>query len=264
MEAHEVTVAHLPLGEVVCAWGADTVSEVLPRLTGVVCHLVVLGGDGSRCRVFRSSQVLRADPGELLDLVPGGSEAEVIDVSTRAHFLPRARPLLIREGSEIIGILLEDAPPARVPEWRKPRGSTDARVLAARALRKPMESFRKQGVPVVLDLRPCRVSGQGELLEQAIETLMAAALKNARKNTSFSCVHVLLAEGKSGTWLVVEDRSGRLPAVAVDALIHSRESKHSSVKMVGALRTAIEPNGGSVAAQPGPDGLRIIVCLPGA
>ncbi len=247
----------------VCAWGADTVSEVLPRLTGVVCHLVVMGGDGSHCRVFRSSQILRADPSEMLDLVPGGSEAQVIDACTRAHFLPTTRPLLIREGSEITGILLDDAPPARVPEWRKPRGSTDARALAARTLRKPMERFRKEGVPVVLDLRPCRVAGNGDLLESAIETLMGSALKNARKNAAFSCVHVLLAEGKSGTWLVVEDRSGRLPADAIDALIHERESKHRAVAMVSELRAGVEPLGGSVAAQPGPDGLRIIVCLPG-
>lgn len=259
VEAAEVTIAHLPLGEVVCAWGAETVRDVMPRLSGVVCHLVVRGGAGERARVFRSSQVLRADPDLMLDMLPGGSDGLLVAATTKAHHLPRHRPLLVQEGEDIVGILVADvAPPVRsVPR----RGSVDARELAMVALRDAMKDFRKEAVPVVLDIRDGRVEGDGQTLADVLEALMTASLESARQRQELSCVHVFLSQGDSGLWLVVEDRSGRLPEDAQRALVRGTASQHKSVLTYRALKERVEGDQGSMTCQPSPWGVRFIVCL---
>jgi len=259
VEAAEVTLAHLPLGEVVSAWGAETVRDVLPRLSGVVCHLVVRGGSQDRARVFRSSQVLRSDPDLMLDMLPGGSDGLLIDASHAAVGLPTHRPLLVQEGAEVIGILLADAaPPVRLPERRD---TTDAQALAMAKLRDAMVTYRKEAVPIVLDIREGRVFGDGRMLGDVIDVLLKEALKNAKKRQELSCVHVFLAQGESGLWLVVEDRSGRLPEKAQRALIEGTPSKHRAVLTYRALKERVEGDGGTMTAQPSPWGLRSIVCL---
>lgn len=259
MEATEVTIAHLPLGEVVSAWGAETVRDVLPRLSGVVCHLVVRGGSTERARVFRSSQVLRADPDLMLDMLPGGSDGLIVGSGLSAMRLPDQRPLLVQEGSDIIGILLADAaPPVRLPARR---GTSDANALAQAKLRDAMKKFRKEAVPIVLDIREGQVYGDGSTLGDVMDVLLKEALKNAKKRQKISCVHVFLAQGESGLWLVVEDRSGRLPEKAQRALLDGTASKHRAVLTYRALKERVEADGGTMTAQPSPWGLRSIVCL---
>ena len=242
-----------------CAWGAETVRDVLPRLSGVVCHLVVRGGSNDRARVFRSSQVLRADPDLMLDMLPGGSDGLFVDAGVSAMQLPPHRPLLVQDGPDVIGILVADAaPPVRLPERR---GTTDAQALAMARLREAMKTYRKEAVPIVLDIREGQVFGDGQTLAEVMDVLLKEALKNAKKRQELSCVHVFLAQGESGTWLVVEDRSGRLPEKAQRALLDGTPSKHRAVLTFRALKERIEGEGGTMTAQPSPWGLRSIVCL---
>ncbi len=259
MEATEVTISHLPLGEVVTAWGAESVRDVLSRLSGVVCHLAVRGGSGDRARVFRSSQVLRADPDLMLDMLPGGSDGLIVSGDLSAMMLPDHRPLLVQEGPEIVGILVaEAAPPVRLPALR---GRTNAQALAMAKLREAMKTYRKEAVPIVLDIREGQVFGDGQVLADVMEVLLKEALKNAKKRQAMSCVHVFLAQGESGLWLVVEDRSGRLPEKAQRALLEGTASKHRAVLAYRALKERVESDGGTMTAQPSPWGLRSIVCL---
>lgn len=259
MEATEVTIAHLPLGEVVCAWGAETVRDVMPRLSGIVCHLVVQGGAGDRARVFRSSQVLRADPDLMLDMLPGGSDGLLVGAETKAHQLPRHRPLLVVEGGEVVGILLDEvAPPVRSGPRK---GSVDARELAMATMRDAMNVFRKEAIPIVLDIRDGRVEGDGQTLADALDVLLKASLASAKERQELSCVHVFLSQGDSGLWLVVEDRSGRLPESAQRALVDGTPSDHRAVLTYRALKERVEADQGTMTCQPSPWGARFILCL---
>ncbi|MCP4917450.1 MAG: hypothetical protein GY913_11045 [Proteobacteria bacterium] len=259
MEAAEVTIAHLPLGEVVCAWGAETVRDVMPRLSGVICHLVVRGGAGDRARVFRSSQVLRADPDLMLDMLPGGSDGLVVAATTKAHHLPVHRPLVVQEDDDITGILIADvAPPVRATPRK---GSVDARELAMATMRDAMKTYRKEAIPIVLDIRDGRVEGDGQTLSDVLQILLNTALESARKRQELSCVHVFLSQGDSGLWLVVEDRSGRLDEEAQRALVAGTPSQHKTVLTYRALKERVEGDQGSMTCQPSPWGVRFIVCL---
>lgn len=259
MEARDVTAAHLPLGEVVCAWGAERTQEVLSRLSGVVCHVVVLG-TAETARVHRSSQVMRANPEVLLDLLPGGKDAPIIDADVHALSLPPTRPLLIREAGEIIGILADDvAPPVR---HRAITGTKDARALAQWHVRKALTSFRKVGVPLILDIRPARVKGDGSAFTELLDGLLEVCLTRSKNAPGVSCAHVLVTEGQSGVWLVIEDRSGALDYALQTALLNDSPSENPTVKALRRLRGKAIAAGGSMTAQPNSHGVRSIVCLP--
>ncbi len=259
MEVHEVTTAHLPLGEVVSAWGAERTSEVLRRLSGVVCHVAVLG-TGETGRVFRSSLVMRSDPEMLLDLLPGGTEALIVESSTRALDLPPERPLLVREAGEIIGILTDDAaPPVR---RARAAGTCDARTLAQQRVREAMDSFRKDGVPLLLDIRTARVRGDGRVFTETLDGLLAECLRRSQETSGASCAHVLVTEGKSGVWLVIEDRSGALDYKTQAALLNDAPSEDATVQVLRKIRARVTAAGGTLTAQPNSFGIRTIVCLP--
>ncbi len=260
MEAREVTAAHLPLGEVVCAWGAERTHEVLSRLSGVVCHVVVLG-TADTARVFRSSQVMRANPDMLLDLLPGGKEAPIIDADVHALSLPPTRPVLIREAGEVIGILTDEiAPPVR---RRTITGTKDARALAQWHVRKALTSFRKVGVPLILDIRPARVKGDGSAFAEILDGLLEACLDRSKNAPGVSCAHVLVTEGQSGVWLVIEDRSGALDYAIQSALLNDTPCENPTVRALRKIRGKAIAAGGSMTAQPNSHGIRSIVCLPG-
>jgi hypothetical protein len=261
MEAHEVTAAHLPLGEVVTAWGAEKTGDVLRRLSGVVCHVVVMGAATDRARVFRSSQVMRSDPDMLLDLLPGGREALIVESDIKAFQIPESRPLLFREDGEIIGILMDGAaPPIRKAAST---GSSDARALAQRRVREAMNEFRKDAVPLLLDIRSARVRGDGAEFAAILDGLLAECLRRAKTAPGATCTHVLVTEGKSGVWLVIEDRSGALDFETQAQLVSDEPSDHPTVLALRKLQTMAEAAGGSMTAQPNPFGVRSIVCLPG-
>ena len=259
MEAHEVTAAHLPLGEVVSAWGAERTSEVLRRLSGVVCHVAVMG-TGETARVFRSSLVMRSDPDMLLDLLPGGTEAPIVESWVRAADLPAERPLLVREAGEIIGVLTDDA----APPVRRARlsGTCDARQLAQQRVREAMDSYRKEGVPLLLDIRSARVRGDGKIFADTLDGLLAECLRRSLHTPGASCAHVLVSEGKSGVWLVIEDRSGALDYKTQAALINDAPSEDPTVQVLRKIRARVTAAGGTLTAQPNPFGVRTIVCLP--
>ena len=260
MEAYEVKAAQLSLREVVTAWGAERAGDVLPRLSGVVCHVVALGASGDKARVFRSSQVMRAQSDMLLDLLPGGVDALIVDADVQAFRLPSERPLLFREDGEIIGILTDEAaPPVR---RRDITGTADARALAQKRVRQAMEHFRKDGVPLLLDIRSARVRGDGRDFIALLDGLLGECLRRGKDNDGLACTHVLVREGKSGVWLVIEDRSGPLSVEAQSALLNDEPSDDLTVEALRKLRARARAAGGSMTAQPNPSGIRSIVCLP--
>lgn len=260
MEAYEVKAAQLSLREVVTAWGAERAGDVLPRLSGVVCHVVAMGADGNKARVFRSSQVMRADTDMLLDLLPGGVDAPIVDADVQAFRLPSERPLLFRQAGEIIGILTDEAaPPVR---RREITGTVNAKALAQQRVRKAMDRFRKDGVPLLLDIRRARVRGDGREFIALLDGLLAECLRRSKDNDGLACTHVLVREGKSGVWLVIEDRSGPLDIEAQSALINDEPSDNLTVAALRKLRAQARAAGGSMTAQPNPSGIRTIVCLP--
>lgn len=262
MEALSLSIADLELGPVVSAWGAQSVQEVLPKLSGVGCHVAVRGSRADAVRLFRSAQLLRADPGTMLDLLPGGQEVGVIEADTPVSRLPAQRPLVVASAGEVIGILLSDhAPPVRGPQ---PTAVFNAAEVALREVKRAMVEFRRKGVPLIIDVRDSRVHGSADVLTDLLQTLLADILEHVESAGGDGAAHVMLSPGRSGTWLVVEDRCGRLSDEVQIALADPGAwCDDPLVRSFRRLKERVEGMGGSMSAQPGPFGMRTLVALPG-
>lgn len=246
----------------VSAWGAQSVQEVLPALSGLGCHVAVRGSDSGQVRLFRSAQLLRADPGTMLDLLPGGQSVPTVPAETLATQIPRERPLAVVDGGEVVGVLLHDnPPPVRGPA---PRDVVDAGALALREVKRSMVEFRRRGVPLIIDVRDSRVHGNADVLTDLMQTLLADILEHVDRAGGAGAAHVMLSPGRSGTWLVVEDRCGRLSDEVQVALADPGAwCDDPLVRSFRRLKERVEGIGGSMSAQPGPFGMRTLVALPG-
>lgn len=262
MEALALTIADLELGPALMAWGAQTVQEIMPRLSGVATHVAVRGSDLHSMQLFRSTQLLRADTHSMLDLLPGGERALVVPAETLATDIPPERPLVIVDGDEVIGVLLhEQAPPVRGPT---PVQSIDAGEVALREVKRSMPEFRRKGVPLIIDVRDCRVYGTQDVLIDVVQTLLADVLDHVDRAGGQGAAHVMVTPGRAGTWIVVEDRCGRLDDEVRNALADANAwCEHPTVRSFRRLKERVEGMGGSMSAVPGPFGVRTLVALPG-
>jgi hypothetical protein len=262
VEALAISIADLELGPVVSAWGAQSVREILPSLSGVGCHLAVRGSKADSVRLFRSAQLLRADPSTMLDLLPGGQQVAVIEADTLVSRLPNQRPLAVVSAGELIGVLLnEHAPPVRGPQ---PKAVINAGEIALREVKRAMAEFRRKGVPLIIDVRDSRVHGSADVLTDLLQTLLADILEHVERTGGAGAAHVMLSPGRSGTWLVVEDRCGRLSDEVQVALADPGAwCEDPLVRSFRRLKERVEDMGGSMSAQPGPFGMRTLVALPG-
>lgn len=262
VEALAINIADLELGPVVSAWGAQSVQEILPSLSGVGCHVAVRGSNADSVRLFRSALLLRADPHTMLDLLPGGQEVAVVAAETPVQRLPSQRPLAVVSAGEVIGVLLsEHAPPVRGPS---PAAVINAAEIALREVKRAMVEFRRKGVPLIIDVRDSRVHGSADVLTDLLQTLLADILEHVDQTGGAGAAHVMLSPGRSGTWLVVEDRCGRLSDEVQVALADPGAwCEDPLVRSFRRLKERVEGMGGSMSAQPGPFGMRTLVALPG-
>lgn len=262
MEALALTIADLELGPALMAWGAQTVQEILPRLSGVATHVAIKGSDPHHMQLFRSTQLLRADPHSMLDLLPGGDRALVVPAETLARELPPERPLIVVSEDEVLGVLLhEQAPPMRGPA---PPQTVDAGEVALREVKRSMAEFRRKGVPLIIDVRDCRVYGSQDVLIDVVQTLLADVLEHVDRAKGQGAAHVMVTPGRAGTWVVVEDRCGRLDDEVQAALADPAAwCEHPTVRSFRRLKERVESMGGSMSAVPGPFGVRTLVALPG-
>lgn len=262
MEALAINLSDLELGPVVSAWGAQSVHEILPSLSGVGCHVAIRGSSADKVRLFRSAQLLRADPNTMLDLLPGGQEVSAVEADTPFSRVPPQRPLAVVSGGEVIGVLLNDqAPPIHGPS---PSAVINASEIALREVKRAMVEFRRKGVPLIIDVRDSRVHGSADVLTDLLQTLLADILEHVDQAGGAGSAHVMLSPGRSGTWLVVEDRCGRLSDEVQVALADPGAwCEDPLVRSFRRLKERVEGMGGSMSAQPGPFGVRTLIALPG-
>jgi hypothetical protein len=198
----------------------------------------------------------------MLDLLPGGQEVPVVEGTTLVSRLPSERPLAVIEDGEIIGVLLNDhSPPIRGPQ---PAAVINAAEIALREVKRAMVEFRRKGVPLIIDVRDSRVHGSADVLTYLLQTLLADILEHDERTGGAGSAHVTLSPGRSGTWLVVDDRCGRLSDEVQVALADPGAwCEDPLVRSFRRLKERVEGMGGSMSAQPGPFGMRTLVGLPG-
>lgn len=255
-----ITVASLVLQDVHSAWGAQTVSELRPRVQRAM-RPVVLRGTRGTTRILSPEQILSAPPDQMLDLLPGRTFAQVVSADLPALRLPDIRPLVVVRGDQVVGLLTDGCQP--VARAAPAERIVDAQQVVMRRVQSHLGDFRQAGVPIVFDIRDARTVGGTELLNEAVDTLLGEILARARERGGAPCAHVLLAPGRSGTWLVIEDRVGRLEGDLRAALTDDAVAcEHPLVAGYRRLRREVLERGGTMTAKPSPWGVRILACLP--
>lgn len=255
-----ITVASLVLRDVHSAWGAQTVGELQARVQHAM-RPVVLRGTRGTTRILTPEQILSAPPDTMLDLLPGRTFAQVVSADLPALSLPDIRPLVVVRGDQVLGLLTDACQPEARPAPAE--RIVDAQKVVMQRVQSHLGEFRQAGVPIVFDIRDARTVGGTELLNEAVDTLLGEILVRARERGGEPCAHVLLAPGRSGTWLVIEDRVGRLEpelraAMGDDAVA----CDHPLVAGYRRLRREVLERGGTMTAKPSPWGVRILACLP--
>ena len=262
VEALAISIEDLELGSVVSAWGAQSVQELLPSLSGPGCHVAIRGSRPGSVLLFLGSQLLAADPNTLLERLPGGEEVIVVEADTLVSRLPNQPKLAVVSAGQVIGVLLNE----RVSSLgeAQPKALIDAGAIVLTEVKRVMLDFRRKGVPLMLDVRDSRVYGSADVLRDVLQSLLADILEHVERTEGAGSAYVKLSPGRSGTWLVVEDRCGRLSDEALVALAHPGTlCEDRSVRSFRRLKERVEGMGGSMSAQPGPFGVRTMVSLPG-
>ena len=105
VEALAISIEDLELGPVVSAWGAQSVQDILPSLSGAGCHVAIRGSRPGSVLLFLGSQLLAADPNTLLERLPGGEEVIVVEADTLVSRLPNQPKLAVVSAGQVIGWL---------------------------------------------------------------------------------------------------------------------------------------------------------------
>ncbi len=233
MDAAQDLVSELDLSPVIEAWGVQTVEEVAATLQKGTPFLVVQDG-GGRARLFCAEDVLKARPGLMLDLLPGGRELVAVDAMTPADQLPAHRPLLVRDGGVVIGVLggerLKEAKTARrTRRWALPGGGADAKAAAMDAVRRVREEFRQEGIALILDVQPSRVDGDGLLVRDVVARLLEHSMAILRANGGGTAVHLRVGDSPDGLLIQVQDRGTRSQVLDVEGLLTDEPTDDEAV-----------------------------------
>ncbi len=268
MEALETSVSkvfELPLEPVVEAWGIERVQDVVGQLSESQGWVAVLDGAGG-ARVLPAVQVLAAHPDLMLDLLPGGQEAAYVESGMLESDLPEARPLLVRQGSDVLGLLGgEELDPklARMKRmFRLPRGGADAAMAAWSAVKHHRDTYRKKGIAMVLDIQPSRVVGDGMVVKTAIDVLLEEALELIRRANGGTGVHVMIGQGVSGLWIGIETNGTYFPAAFLLEMLEDGPSEDPTTLALRKIRDRVRAQKGYMKVSPTRTGTRFMISLP--
>lgn len=258
-------VIELTLEPVVEAWGIERVQDVAGQLAGPQGWVAVLDGAGG-ARVLPAAQVLAANPDHMLDLLPGGQEASYVEATTNNGDLPEARPLLVRQGSEVLGLLGgEQVDPnlARMKRlFRLPSGGADAAMAAWAAVKHHRDTYRKKGIAMVLDIQPSRCEGDGLVVKDAVDILLEEALELIARANGGTGVHVMIGQGMSGLWIGIETNGTYFPAAFLLEMLEAGPTDDPTTLALRRVRDKVRAQKGHMKVSPTRTGTRFMISLP--
>jgi hypothetical protein len=260
---------------VAVAWGVETLGDLGPRLDETITFVVVR--DGSRsARLYLRAALEAAEPDEMLDTISGGREVQFIESSTPMDLLPVQRPLVVRDGDIILGLLSERAASAqemarRVRRWARPGGGADARMAAMDAIREARTTFREKGLALVLDVQSSPVRGDGVLVRDLIECLLGQALEilgDGRGGGTGVYVRLnSLRDGEilrdGGIRIEVQDSNNKMRFREADGLLSDDPTDDPKVIALRKLRNRVEEMEGLMSVVESRYGTCFQVDLPG-
>ena len=259
------SVAEMPLSSVVEAWGIERVQDVIGAIQAGASFVAVQNGAG-QARVLEAGLVKKASSDMILDMIRGGREAIYVDAASQLSALPEHRPLLVRKGEILLGLLdEEDFAPEADPATPKPWSSTgggDAQEAALNAIRAARETFRHKGIALVLDIQPSRVGTDPRLVQDLVDHLLEGALEIIDRNGGGSGVHVTVGQGESGLWIGVEDNGTQRFNYDARELLEDGPMDDLALLGIRRMRDKVREAGGQMRIEPTRTGTRFMVCLP--
>lgn len=258
-------VADLTLASVVEAWGIERVQDVIGNIQSGAQFVAIQTGQG-QARVIEAKLVEKAQPDMILDMIRGGRVAIYVDAATNEEALPAHRPLLVRNGEQLMGLMDdEDAVAEERPEPPPPSiptGGADAQAAAMSAIQAARDTFRHRGIALILDIQPSRVQADGRLVQDLIDHLLEGALEIIDRNGGGSGVHVTVGQGQAGLWIGVEDSGTKSFSYDARELLEDGPMDDLALLGIRRMRDKVKEAGGQMRIQPTRTGTRFMVCLP--
>lgn len=267
MSETQALVESLDLAKVIEVWGIERVEDVLPHLEQGYAFVAVHDG-GGQSRVLPAKRVAKADPEMILDMLPGGLPAMYVDANIPQGELPEHRPLLVRRGARLIGLLgqeeLNNEPTevVRPSRWALPAGGADARAAAMAAVDLARETFRDQGIPLMLDIQESRVEGDGALVKDLLDHLLEESLSILSRSGGGTAVYVTVGQGEAGLWIGVEDNGAPNVAISTDMIFSEEPTDDLSILALRRMRDRVVRSGGKMRVIPTRTGTRFMALLP--
>lgn len=258
------SVADLPLSSVVEVWGIERVQDVLAAVQGGAIYVAVQDGAG-KARVLSGALVEQADLEMILDMIRGGRTALYVDAGTAVDQLPDHRPLLVRRGEKLLGLLDDGswiAPKSPRPKRWIGEGGSDAQMAAMKAIKSARDTFRHRGIALILDIQPSRVIGDPRMVQDVVDHLLESALGILDRNGGGTGVHVTVSQGQSGLWIGVEDSGSHNHAVNADMVLSEVETDDLAILAIRRMHKNVIEAGGQMRVVPTRTGTRFMVCLP--
>ena len=259
------SVADLSLSSVVEAWGIERVQDVISNIQAGAEFVAIQTGQG-QARVIEAGLVKKAQPDMILDMIRGGREAIYVDAATQTEALPAHRPLLVRNGEHLLGLMDdEEFTPESEPEAPKHwsgTGGSDAHAAAMNAIQAARETFRHKGIALILDIQPSRVQTDPRLVQDLIDHLLEGALEIIDRNGGGSGVHVTVGQGQAGLWIGVEDSGTKTFTYDARELLGDGPMDDLALLGIRRMRDKVTQAGGQMRIEPTRTGTRFMVCLP--
>jgi hypothetical protein len=258
------TVAELALAQAVEAWGIDRVQDVVGAIQNGA-HFVAVQTGAGQARVLNAASVEKAAPEMILDMIRGGREAIYVDASSETSSLPDHRPLLVRKGDVLLGMLDDEEykqPTPHVPKRWVGAGGADAQEAALSAIKAARETFRHKGIALILDIQPSRVGGDPRLVQDLVDHLLEGALEIIDRNGGGSGVHVTVGQGEAGLWIGVEDSGTLSMNYDISSLLDDTPTDDLVMLGIRRMRERVTSAGGEMRIVPTRTGTRFMVCLP--
>lgn len=259
------SVADLTLASVVEAWGIERVQDVIGNVQAGAQFVAIQTGQG-QARVIEAKLVEKAQPDMILDMIRGGREAIYVDAATSEESLPAHRPLLVRSGERLLGLMDDgDALPEEPPKPTEPvipQGGADAQAAAMSAIHAARDTFRHRGIALILDIQPSRVQADPRLVQDLIDHLLEGALEIIDRNGGGSGVHVTVGQGQAGLWIGVEDSGTEGSNYDARALLEDGPMDDLAMLGIRRMHGKVKAAGGEMRIQPTRTGTRFMVCLP--
>lgn len=213
-----------------------------------------------------AAQVLAANPDHMLDLLPGGQEATYVEGVTLVADLPDERPLLVRQGTEVMGLLGAEQVDPKLARMKRmfclPSGGADAAMAAWSAVKHHRDTYRQKGIAMVLDIQPSRVEGDGMVVKTAIDVLLEEALELIKRANGGTGVHVMIGQGMSGLWIGIETNGTYFPASVLFEMLEDGPSDDPTTLALRRVRDRVRAEKGHMKVSPTRTGTRFMISLP--